>query len=1287
MSNVKAEQPVQRRRRLRWWLLLPTALVLLGFYWLLFSANGLSVLLGSLGRFLPETLQIADVSGRLVGPLRIGEITYSDASTHVTISSIDVDWQPSDLFWNDAILIDYLHVKRVVVHSTGNTETSTDSVALEAIPFPQGMSAPIDLRAQRVRVEDIRYSDPSQEVMLGSLELSGSWLSEALTIDHLVLAGELADVVATARVGTGGAHAVALDLQHTVRASQVAQVDGQLTLRGEWDDLSLRYEAKSPYGVSIDVSLLDLSKKLRMSGDVGLDSVSLQQIADDLPRARLDLQAKLDGGFSQLGVLATAAYLDESESNLPRLDARSSLSITPSQLDIAALTLSVGEQSAPVEIDGLLSWANEVTGELRVAWQSLSFPLPDGARADSRGDLHIRGWLNDYQLELEGLVSVAGVDAPLSAVASGGSSYLDLASLSIGVGEALISGSGRLGWGSDAERPPGSLTLSARNVDPAFLAPRLSGLLSADVELSVAGSSPDLEFSVANATVSGELNGQPLQVEIAGGFSEGTISVQQFDASYASSTVGAQGVLGSSSELAFEFASPDLAALALLAGTAASGSLTTRGRIEGSLDSPRLIGELSAAQVVWSGYQVGEIELTADAGLEADAPFDFTIAASDLRLAGNSIDALKLVSSGTAANHDLSLDVAATYPNVQATVHANAGWRDDKWQFESDLVRATLASQDESRLVIAAEPFSGYLAADSSRVDELCLVVARPAVSNAGLGEVPAVTRDATVCGSVTVAGSSVSSSLDIAEFDLGLIGAWLPRDMRLTGVVSGSVLVPDDLAGTTASLVWQSPSIAFRDGAKWLDPVRFDDSSLEVVPRGEDLFASISFPGERQRLLVTSLFTPLADAEFSQWPLQADVELELPRLGFLASLSPLVQALKGHANGSARVTGSVANPVLTADLELELPSVTLAEPSLVLRETRLRLTTENDTVLVEAGSHSGTGQLKLLGRLFPEDQWRFEAAVSGENFRVSDSAQARVDVSPAIELSVNDNLLTLSGQLDVPLADITLAQLPEGAVTVSPDQVIVSDSSEERATALAVSADLKLTLGENVTFSGLGLNASFGGSLQIRERPGRATSATGEVLIRQGSYQAYGQDLTIERGRLLFAGGAIDSPGLDVRAARQATPEVRVGVDVRGSLKTPELTVFSDPSMPSSDQIAYLVLGRPLSGSSSEEQSALRQAALALGVRGGRLVTDRLGEQLAVDTIGIESAPGAGNDQAALVIGKYLTPKLYVSYGYGLFEPISTLRLEYQLNRLWRVVTESSNEATGGDIEWVMEK
>ena len=80
--------------------------------------------------------------------------------------------------------------------------------------------------------------------------------------------------------------------------------------------------------------------------------------------------------------------------------------------------------------------------------------------------------------------------------------------------------------------------------------------------------------------------------------------------------------------------------------------------------------------------------------------------------------------------------------------------------------------------------------------------------------------------------------------------------------------------------------------------------------------------------------------------------------------------------------------------------------------------------------------------------------------------------------------------------------------------------------------AEVTVNIGEKVELTGFGLQANVTGRLQVRESPGEPTLGSGEVRVA-GKYKAYGQDLTIQRGQLLYAWTPLDNPRLNIEATR----------------------------------------------------------------------------------------------------------------------------------------------------------
>ena len=69
-----------------------------------------------------------------------------------------------------------------------------------------------------------------------------------------------------------------------------------------------------------------------------------------------------------------------------------------------------------------------------------------------------------------------------------------------------------------------------------------------------------------------------------------------------------------------------------------------------------------------------------------------------------------------------------------------------------------------------------------------------------------------------------------------------------------------------------------------------------------------------------------------------------------------------------------------------------------------------------------------------------------------------------------------------------------------------------------------------------------------------------------------------------------------------------------------------------------------------------------------------------------LSSKETGGVSQTMLQLGKFLTPKLYVSYGRSLYTESQQFRARYAISKLWEVESRVSAEATGGDLYFRIE-
>jgi translocation and assembly module TamB len=310
-----------------------------------------------------------------------------------------------------------------------------------------------------------------------------------------------------------------------------------------------------------------------------------------------------------------------------------------------------------------------------------------------------------------------------------------------------------------------------------------------------------------------------------------------------------------------------------------------------------------------------------------------------------------------------------------------------------------------------------------------------------------------------------------------------------------------------------------------------------------------------------------------------------------------------------------------------------------------------------------------------------------GERFQLINQPDAHVFVSPDLQVQLEDRVANATGSVRVPYARIETTQVPASAVSASSDVVIVEDTLATKRT-LQVRTLVRVVLGDSVTFNGFGLRGRLAGSLMVDDERGRPTRGTGEIQIVDGKYRAFGSELTIDPGRLVFGGGPVDNPGIDVRAYRGLTTQNVmgassgdiVGVNLRGTLRKPEFSVFSNPPMSESEIMSCLLTGRAPTTSSSGEQSALAGAVSMIGMQQGSQLAGDLGKKLAVDAY-LEA--GAEAHETSFVAGKYLSPKLYVSYAAGLFDNTNTFRARYSLARRWTLQTESGKYDSTDLLYW----
>jgi translocation and assembly module TamB len=290
---------------------------------------------------------------------------------------------------------------------------------------------------------------------------------------------------------------------------------------------------------------------------------------------------------------------------------------------------------------------------------------------------------------------------------------------------------------------------------------------------------------------------------------------------------------------------------------------------------------------------------------------------------------------------------------------------------------------------------------------------------------------------------------------------------------------------------------------------------------------------------------------------------------------------------------------------------------------------------------------------------------LTGQDFELARLPDLQLAASPSIEIVFDDRATTVTGNLLVPTANIRMKEIPESATSPSPDAIVHEEFGEKSSVRRRVNLDVAVGLGEEVSFSGFGLATKIDGVVRLRGGTHEPYTGAGRLSLREGRYKAYGQNLEIERGQLIF-NGPLENPQLDIRAVRRTT-DVVAGIQLSGTPTQLRSSLFSEPALGDAEALSYLLTGRPLaSATSSGEGDTLNAAAFALGVSGAGGIVSQVRSGLGLETLAVEG----GAEDGRLIAGKRFGSRLLVEYGYGLIDKLGTLLLRYQLTD--RIILES---------------
>ncbi len=917
--------------------------------------------------------------------------------------------------------------------------------------------------------------------------------------------------------------------------------------------------------------------------------------------------------------------------------------------EIERLTVSGFVQA---RLHGVLGYT-DTASDLQLAWQQLQWPLQGEPLLHSdRGQLHWQGHFDDYRYALSTGLRAAEHSMQIKASGSGSLEGLGADVVAAELLGGSMEGTLALNWRDELLV---NAELRVSGLDPSQLDPRVKGELNGAVnirtQLEREGPRIDFGLDLAEST----LHGYPLRLNARGRYFKETLELASLDLRSGASRLRGKGQVWPRLDASANLESSNLASLWPDVYGRATIKLVARGEYAlPSIDATARITEL----------RYGDVRLASadlDARVDLQRSLAITLTARGLH-AGADVRQLRLRVHGPLNDHRIELGATATQGSVRAVAQGLLDPLARRWR--GQLLDGTLAPEHLAAWTLEA-----------------------PAAVRLGPGIdlEPACWASGTARACIRVLSDQGAQRLAfrLESFELGSLAPLLPTGTVLQAVLSGNGVVAWDDAG-----LHQLRAELFSSAGKLqqagLPPLRWQAAQLlaEESARGAEL--RLNLPFEQGVIDMEALLA--GEGDLMRRSLSGHLRVVLPDLGFARALSRELRDVEGRLDGEWALAGTLAQPQPQGALVLSGGHVRLVTPGIELHELQARIEANGaEPLSVQASARSGEGELRLGGTVNPWVQpLRLELALQGDQVQVLHTPEASVWASPDLKLVLAEQQLRVSGTLVVPRAEIAPKSLSSG-VSASADQVIVEQGSEPDA-GLGIYADLQLRLGKDVRFEGFGLKTRLAGALQLREQPGIPASARGEINLLEGRYKAYGQDLNIETGRLLFTGGAVTTPAVELRATRKPRSDITVGVLVRGSLAKPELSLFSTPTMSQQQQLSWLILGRDIEQSTgAEDREMLAGAALSMGLAGGEWLAQRFGGAIGLDQIALGAKPGESAERAQLTVGKYLAPGLFISYGIGLFQPGHSFKLEYDIGHGFKLATESGVES-GGDLLYTIE-
>ncbi|WP_165756050.1 autotransporter assembly complex protein TamB [Gilliamella apis] len=681
-----------------------------------------------------------------------------------------------------------------------------------------------------------------------------------------------------------------------------------------------------------------------------------------------------------------------------------------------------------------------------------------------------------------------------------------------------------------------------------------------------------------------------------------------------------------------------------------SGTIIGNVKMTGSKTSPVIESNINIGNLTYENISIAKANLSGKIQYTDQLSGQLKLIGQNIDIANQSIKKANIELSGNEARHSLNINFEGSPLSMATSLNGQLDKQHNNWTASIPHSLLTLANNNRWQL---AKPIS--LSYDLT--NHVPTIGAHCWHSN-----------NSSICldKSLSIANNN-QTSITLKDIDLAKLPIPNDGETKIDGFINGKAdikfddtsKIPSIKANITSNRVYIKQMI-----------------SNQALPIPFDLFNINAEFNEQQAKLnwrfgLNKLGRINGDLSINDPTGKKDLsgQLNIDNLA-LAIINPLLskdEYANGAINGMVKFSGSLMDPSLTGGINLKHSDIKSNQLPIDIKSAMVDIKFNGKTSTMKGILATKSGNININGQASWNnfEKWQATLNVNGAAMDVSVPPMIVMSVIPDIKIEATQDELTILGKVSIPKGKITVDSLPPSSIDVSPDEVMLDRNHKQiqaQKFGMKINSHIEINIGDKVTVDAFGLQASLKGKL-IATQTNKGLDLHGEILIPNGRFHAYGQDLIINKGIITFS-GPTDQAMLDIEAIRNPdsmdNSNITAGIRVKGSSTDPKIEIFSDPAMSQQEALSYLIRGQGLDSSDQSDNDMMTAFLVGVGTaKTGQFIGD-IGNAFGIKNLSLDTQ-GAGNNSKVVVSG-YILPHLQLKYGVGIFDSLATFTLRYRL-------------------------